>query len=524
MADAVQGDAVQNAVRTLEDLAGKARGRGPGADGLHGARAQQLKALAAAIDPDRRTDVAGWAGVDLFAAFLQEETVRSAGPAVRWAGRMLDIVVQVMFFLPILITWIGLTEATRAYRAVSATKGHASQSFLQGWQNGFDGHLSSAFYLDAIAKDVVIIIAALLILMITQFFFRSFVDEERPLARYRDLAMALAVADKELAPFRIAAPGQSAAAEFQKVATELARTATSIGEAGAAAERTQAAAASGLTAAGDAIGKITALSTAVSDAAARVGQASQGLDQGVHKIAASAQTLADAEAELVRQVQDQAGMLGESAAGLADRLGESAAGLADRMGDAVRESQRQLAAAASESSGEIVRALADGAGTLRGALDGFSLTEQDHAHRMEKAADMLGQADEMLGQIPDAVVGLGARVGDLGDRVSELEIAVTRAKATLPRVDDIPADLQAVLRDLKSAAQALQSSSDLLRSAALGRPAGAARWRPWRRRPKDTAPWAAPPEPAGRPGQPPSGPRRAEGRPQDADGQPQGVR
>src|SRR6202007_2383324 len=70
----------------------------------------------------------GWASLDLFAAFLGEDPcLPEPEHAVTWWGRI-DALVQVLVFVPILITWTGLAAA-----ALGARKG---ESILQSWEAG----------------------------------------------------------------------------------------------------------------------------------------------------------------------------------------------------------------------------------------------------------------------------------------------------------------------------------------------------------------------------------------------------
>jgi hypothetical protein len=445
----------------LREVAGQRRVAG---------RAGELRSLADALDGLGGID--HWAEVDLFAAFLQEDTV--GRPPWAWLGRLLDIVAQALFFAPIAVTWAGLMEATEAYRKTLRLKAAASQSFLQEWQSGFGGHLSRAFYLDRIAAYVVFLVILLVAAMVAQFIYHARVDEDHPARLYQELARALTAAALALAPRRVSAPGQ-ATSELAKTAGEFARTASAIRDIGDTAQRTQAEARHGLKEVSTALASVEAAAQAAGSAAGGVSHAAEEMSQRLKDVNSTAQVVAAAEAEVARQVQ-----------ATGDRLGGSVDGLAAKLTDAVRDGQQRMSAAVTDSVATVAGALGAGSVEVRSALAEVTTAGAAYTHRVEQAADVLGQAASVVDRMPGAVSGLEAgvaglsgQVGDLGSQVTGLGHAVTATRAALPSPADIPADLRAALDDLREAAASLRAASATLQATGAQSPGAAGGGQPW---------------------------------------------
>lgn len=128
---------------------------------LHGG---ELIALAAAVRTGR--GLADWGSVDVLATFARPDLIVADRPARRtgWLGVAQSVVVLV----PIMITWIGLVAATGAYdRLLASADAGArigSQSFLQLWQQGFDGELAEPLrfaWIGAYTVIALVVIAAI---------------------------------------------------------------------------------------------------------------------------------------------------------------------------------------------------------------------------------------------------------------------------------------------------------------------------------------------------------------------------
>jgi hypothetical protein len=416
----------------------------------------ELNALADALDPAKQTDAHSWAGVDLFSSLLHEDAV--GPPRHAWFGRTLDICVQALFFAPIFVTWLALTEATRAYRQTLRIKAFAGESFLAGWQSGFNGHLLAAFYLDQVAFDVVLLIAVLVAGLTVQSVYHSRVDEDEPAKLHQDLARWLTAAQLELAPIRLSSPSHIAE-ELHDATTEFAKTATAIREVGEIAERTQAEASSGLTAVETALTQVKNLAQTVEAASKSVDKSSLAMEQRLSEIKSTTSAIVDAETSLVQQI------------GLhSTDLSASTNDLSARIQNAVEGNQKQMSAAVASSSAKIATTLDAGADHIRSALAEITVAGAQYTHQVEQAADVLGLASDAVNKLPATVADLQRQVtvsagelqrqaNEMGGRIENLGEAIGRAKEVLPTAASIPADLRAVLHDLSAAAAALQSAS-----------------------------------------------------------------
>jgi len=169
-----------------------------------------------------------WAEVDLVQAYVRPESVTS--PPEQTSGkrdRLLEAALGVLVFVPLLITWYGLREAVRAYGELAEEEPkQATRPFLQLWQSGFGGHLSSLGRFENVALMAVLLIALLVALSVWHARVRVRADRddaaqeaagERILA---ELASVLTRTQMVLAPHRSASP-QQFAAELTKAAKEM---------------------------------------------------------------------------------------------------------------------------------------------------------------------------------------------------------------------------------------------------------------------------------------------------------------
>jgi hypothetical protein len=129
----------------------------------------QLTGLADALR--QGSDLDGWAEIDLLDTFTRPESLRPSVPGTQQsrARTVLDMAPSVLLFLPILITWLGLAMATRAYGDLMAHPpagfSLAGKTFLQLWQEGFGGKLAGAFGFSSVA--VYTLVAVLLLVIVT---------------------------------------------------------------------------------------------------------------------------------------------------------------------------------------------------------------------------------------------------------------------------------------------------------------------------------------------------------------------
>jgi methyl-accepting chemotaxis protein len=361
-----------------------------------------------------------WAAVDLFAAFLSEEPAAlETGRSARF-WQAVDTAVQVLVFVPIALTWLGLTMAASAYRAAEANGSLGGESFLQGWQTGFRGQLPGWVTFDHVALYTFCIVSVLIVGTAALVVHRKQLDEGQAELRRR-LAAALTRADLELAPFRLGL-SERVAKELDMAADKLRGTVGAIDTAGRVAARSQQKAADALTAVVPALASVETAATAASTAASALERAP-------------------------------------------DRFGGHLDQMTQATGD-VTAAQRQLVSAAGDASRKIADALQDGAGQVRASLTDVSATANNYTGRLEQAADILGQAHGAIGALPAAVSGLRgdvasmhAEVAEFGSRISDLTAAIATAKAAVPEPGEWSAPLRAVADDLRKSAEDLRTAA-----------------------------------------------------------------
>ena len=428
------------------------------------ARSVQLRELSGALQnlakyPPEPEAARKWANVDLFAAFLSEDPGRDeAGwPARVWAA--IDTAVQVLVFVPILLTWIGLTSAAFADRN--------SQSLLQTWQTG--RMFGVSFHLVALytACIVFLLIAGTVALIIH----RKQLERDDADLRAK-LAEALTWADLELAPVRLGITDR-VAQEMGDMADKLVQTADAIEAAGVAAVVAQQQATAAVTAAVPALASVDAAATASRDAAAELGRTPGALKPHLTELTEAANNVAKAERDLVaasaassKQVASALGASGRDLADasaastkqIASALGASGRDLADasaastkQIASALGASGRDLADASAASTKQIAETLAGGASGVRDSLGEVTSAAAWSASRAEVAADILGQAQHALIGLPGAVAELRTGVGDIGSQIMNLTDAIKAAGGAADRL------LAAVQQQSASAEPELQT-------------------------------------------------------------------
>jgi ABC-type transporter Mla subunit MlaD len=142
--------------------------------------AERLQALRDAVSGQAPS--APWIGADVH-ALVAPDLIVEAYRASRQGGgqpwesllRLLEGLRNVIIFLPIVVTWFGISQASMAYQAMlqpclararSGCPSDSTQPFLYLWEQGFDGHLSSWFGLHPTLSLVGLIDASILLLVI----------------------------------------------------------------------------------------------------------------------------------------------------------------------------------------------------------------------------------------------------------------------------------------------------------------------------------------------------------------------
>lgn len=146
--------------RSIKDVAER-----PGLE----ARREELTALADALGDKDNSALEPWAGLDLLGAYARPESLHEAGArqAEHQVWSYAEAALGALVFLPLMVTWYGLTRASSAYEALTgADPKAASRPFLQLWQSGFEGHLTGAFTFGHVAMSATAAIAVLFTLVL----------------------------------------------------------------------------------------------------------------------------------------------------------------------------------------------------------------------------------------------------------------------------------------------------------------------------------------------------------------------
>lgn len=185
-------------------------------------RREELRCLAHDLQADDAR-LNSWAEIDLLDSFARPEppgSAPAARPARPWWRRAprdgaLEAVLGVLVFVPLLVTWFGLREAVRAYGELSRTDPkEATRPFLQLWQTGFDGHLTTVGRFENVALMAVVLITLLVLLSVWHARARNTaerLDERRQAEDERvlgELAGLLTRVQLCLVPRRAASPQQ----------------------------------------------------------------------------------------------------------------------------------------------------------------------------------------------------------------------------------------------------------------------------------------------------------------------------
>ncbi|MFE9929511.1 methyl-accepting chemotaxis protein [Streptomyces sp. NPDC005533] len=127
-------------------------------------RRAELEALADALDGDGPLDP--WTELDLLAGYARPESLTRVDSerGTKWLAGA-EIALGVIVFLPLLITWFGLVQASNAYgELISSDPAQAERPFLQLWQSGFGGRLPGWLTFGSVATDATVLIAGLLLI------------------------------------------------------------------------------------------------------------------------------------------------------------------------------------------------------------------------------------------------------------------------------------------------------------------------------------------------------------------------
>ena len=148
--------------------------------------ANELAALRSALE--NGPQLTGWPDCDVVAMFVREESF-SAPRRLRLsrllnAGRVLS---GALVFLPLMITWFGLSQAADAYERMLtdpiARREAGGRGFLELWQSGFQGRLSPSLTFEPVALYTLGAIVTLILVTVLGGELRRGADERARLRR-----------------------------------------------------------------------------------------------------------------------------------------------------------------------------------------------------------------------------------------------------------------------------------------------------------------------------------------------------
>ncbi|MEV0203875.1 hypothetical protein AB0H97_01600 [Streptomyces sp. NPDC050788] len=357
------------------------------------ARRPELRTLAADLDAGNRLQT--WAELDLVETFVRPESLASvpsgAPSGTPWWRRaprdgVLEAVLGVLVFIPLLVTWFGLREAVRAYGELSRDNPkQATRPFLQLWQTGFGGHLAAVGRFENVAMMAVVLITLLVLLSVWHAHTRTRAERAEEDRQAGDeqllgsLASLLSRVQLSIAPHRAASPDQ-----FSRELTRAAQQLQSL------------------------LQKANGSHKRLSDGADAVAKATDALQQAAGALTAEVPRLATAATRVEAAVtagtsatdqvrQDSK----ESARLIADQL-KSASGEVQSAFSSLVAEQKELASksgAAAHAAEQAALAVAAGAGRTNDVVDGMrEATErwdaaaahwQDAAARLDQAVRAL---------------------------------------------------------------------------------------------------------------------------------------
>jgi hypothetical protein len=134
-------------------------------DESHATVATRLRELSAAIGGDASAE--DWAATDLQQVIHPEaiaEGIKARAVPATWL-RVFEWLRNVLIFAPLVLTWLGISQATDRYQVLLSHNGALiTQPFLLLWEQGFNNTLPAPFILSHLAFWDFLILAAILLL------------------------------------------------------------------------------------------------------------------------------------------------------------------------------------------------------------------------------------------------------------------------------------------------------------------------------------------------------------------------
>ncbi|WP_017579144.1 hypothetical protein [Nocardiopsis valliformis] len=321
--------------------------------------------------------MAAWAEVDMGSAFAPDVSIGSPPPE-EGVRSWIDHVPTALVFLPILITWSGLALAAGAYGRSRDDAALEGLSFLERWQDGFNGALPTMLAFDNVALFTLLGIIVLIVSVVGQSIHRRRADaraecEGAELARR--LTSAMTGVQFTLGEARLGNP--------DRVADRIGEAIGHVREVNRLAQRTQ---------------------QETLNALSETRENLRAAQSAVTVLEGSSKTVAEAireGGELARELQER---LGEVASAI-ERIAEASTGLT----------------ASSAREGSLMREGVDGAMSrfteeVREVLGEWQDTNAGFAHRFEQAGDLSGRVAESMNTLPRAVERLGSEIDALREQ------------------------------------------------------------------------------------------------------------
>ncbi|MFJ5557350.1 hypothetical protein ACIQCD_07980 [Streptomyces sp. NPDC093250] len=430
-------------------------------------RADELRALAQALDSTDVDALDAWADLDLITHFARPESIAEQVDPRRGAqlDSVLDWVLGALVFMPLLFTWFGLWQASSAYGALTGDDPKAAgRPFLQLWQSGFDGHLSETYRFGHVAVGGCLALVMLFVLTAVHGYRRTAADRREEQARDRaSAALArlvpvltraqLALNEHRFAsPQRFAAELNSAAGRLQRMHTKaittqeaLTRAAEVVSEAADKAERRLAQAEAYVRPVEQVVLRIE---ETVRDSGTAIQAAVQALDAPLTQ---AGRRLADA-------VSGQTGVL--------DKALEDLKAVGDDMRDVLARAADRLETAVGDNGDRVRGALSDAARQVEDSLTVLAASQRGFTTGIEVVADVNGRLLNDLGVV-------ASRTGEAAEASRDALIGVeTRTRAVQEATDRFIAVTDVLERALReteaarSAAEAARSDADAARAGA----------------------------------------------------------
>ncbi|MFE0349616.1 hypothetical protein [Streptomyces griseoluteus] len=442
------------AARHLDDMA---------QEPLLAPRADELRALAQALDSDEADALDPWVDLDLMGHFARPESI--AETAVDGRGRsfdsVLDWVLGALVFMPLLFTWFGLWQASSAYGGLTGDDPKAAgRPFLQLWQSGFDGHLGATFRFGHVAVAGCVTLGMLFVLTAVHGYRRSAAERSDEQARRRAqaalarLTPVLTRAQLCLNRHRVASPQRfaeelnSSAKRLQRmhskaIATqeELTRAAELVGEAMDKAEQ-----------------RLSQAEAYVRPIEQVVRQIEETVRDSGTAIQTAVENLADPLTQAGRQLTDAV----DGQNSVLDKALDDLRAAGDAMRDLLARAADRLESAVGDNGDRVRTALSDAAQQVEDSLTVLAASQRGFTTGVEVVSDVNGRLLSDLGAVAErsseaaeisrqALLGIETRSRALHDAAESFANVTDALVGALRETESARADVAAARADAEAA-------------------------------------------------------------------------